>query len=124
MLGEMKTLALLQKANRWDPTVVSAQQVLDFATLGGARAIGLEKEIGSIEIGKRADLVVIEGKSANLWPLRAESLVAGIIYCANAGNVRSVLCAGRPLMLDREVLSLDEKDVLEESQKAASALFN
>jgi 5-methylthioadenosine/S-adenosylhomocysteine deaminase len=124
MLGEMKTLALLQKSNRWDPTVVSAQQVLDFATLGGARALGLEKEIGSIEIGKRADLVIIKGKSANLWPIRTESLVAGIVYCANAGNVRSVLCSGNPLMLDREVLSLDEGDVLEESKKAASELLD
>ena len=124
MLGEMKTLALLQKSNRWDPTVVSAQQVLDFATLGGARALGLEKEIGSIEIGKRADLVIIKGKSANLWPIRTESLVAGIVYCANAGNVRSVLCSGRPLMLDREVLSLDEETVLEGSEKAASELLD
>ena len=124
MLAEMKTLALLQKSNRWDPTVVSAQQVLDFATLGGARALGLEKEIGSIEIGKRADLVIIKGKSANLWPIRTESLVAGIVYCANAGNVRSVLCSGRPLMLDREVLSLDEETVLEGSEKAASELLD
>jgi len=124
MLAEMKTLALLQKSNRWDPTVVSAQQVLDFATLGGARALGLEKEIGSIEIGKRADLVIIKGKSANLWPIRTESLVAGIVYCANAGNVRSVLCSGRPLMLDREVLSLDEEAVLEGSKKAASELLD
>jgi len=124
MLGEMKTLALLQKSNRWDPTVVSAQQVLDFATLGGARALGLEKEIGSIEIGKRADLVIIKGKSANLWPIRTESLVAGIVYCANAGNVRSVLCSGRLLMLDREVLSLDEEAVLEGSKKAASELLD
>jgi 5-methylthioadenosine/S-adenosylhomocysteine deaminase len=123
MLGEMKTLALLQKANRWDPTVVSAQQALDFATLGGARAIGLEREIGSIEVGKRADLVVIEGKSANIWPLREQSLVAGIVYCANAGNVKSVVCSGRPLMLDREVLSLDAEEVLEESKNAMSGLL-
>ncbi len=124
MLGEMKTLALLQKANRWDPTVVSAQQALDFATLGGARAIGLEKEIGSIEVGKRADLAIIEGKSANIWPLRKERLVAGIVYCANAGNVKSVICSGRPLMLDRKVLSLDEGDVLEESNEAMSRLLD
>jgi 5-methylthioadenosine/S-adenosylhomocysteine deaminase len=123
MLAEMKTLALLQKANRWDPTVVSAQQALDFATLGGARAIGLEREIGSIEVGKKADLVLIEGKSANIWPLREQSLVAGIVYCANAGNVKSVICSGRPLMLDRKVLSLDEEEVLEESKRAMSGLL-
>ena len=124
MIGEMKTLALLQKANRWDPTVVSAQQALDFATLGGARAIGLEKEIGSIEVGKRADLAIIDGKSANIWPLRKESLVAGIIYCVNAGNVKSVICSGRPLMLERKVLSLDEEEVLEESNEAMSRLLD
>jgi len=123
MLGEMKTLALLQKANRWDPMVVTAQQALDFATLGGARAIGLDKEIGSIEIGKRADLAILEGKSANLWPLRIESLVASIVYCANAGNVKSVICAGKPLMLERKVLSLNEEEVLEESRKAMSSLL-
>jgi 5-methylthioadenosine/S-adenosylhomocysteine deaminase len=119
----MKTLALLQKSNRWDPTVVSAQQALDFATLGGARALGLEKEIGSIEVGKRADLVIIEGRSANIWPLRKESLVAGIVYCANAGNVKSVICSGKPVMLERKVLSLNEEQVLEESNKAMSGLL-
>ncbi|MDD1742990.1 MAG: amidohydrolase family protein [Methanomassiliicoccales archaeon] len=123
MLGEMKTLALLQKANRWDPTVLTAQQALDFATLGGARAIGLDKEIGSIEIGKRADLAILEGKSANLWPLRMESLVASIVYCANAGNVKSVICAGKLLMLERKVLSLNEAEVLEESRNAMSSLL-
>ncbi|HXZ24180.1 MAG TPA: amidohydrolase family protein [Methanomassiliicoccales archaeon] len=122
MFGEMKTLALLQKSNRWDPTVVSAQAALDFATIGGAKAIGLEDELGSLEVGKRADLVLIDTRAANVAPMTAESAVSSLVYSTNAGNVRGVVCAGRILMRDRRVLTLNEREVVETASVAAQDL--
>ena len=124
MFGEMKTLALLQKSNRWDATVVSAQQALDFATLGGARAIGLQSEIGSIEVGKRADLVLLRSQAPNLCPVTPENVVSGVVYSAHAGNVRTVICDGKILMLDRQVLTLPEAQVALEAEEAASDLLD
>jgi 5-methylthioadenosine/S-adenosylhomocysteine deaminase len=123
MLSEMKFLALLQKANRWDPTVVTAQQALDFATLNGARAIGLAGEIGSIEVGKKADLVLLDGRAANLRPLRPENLVSNIVYSANAGNVKTSICGGQVLMRDWKVLTLDEEKVLSQAESGARELM-
>jgi len=123
MLGEMKTLALLQKSNRWDPTVVRAQQALDFATLNGARAIGLGDVLGSIEAGKLADLVILDGKAPNLRPMLPEHIVSNIVYSANAGNVKTTICEGQVLMRDRHVLSLRESEVLDAAEATAFELL-
>jgi 5-methylthioadenosine/S-adenosylhomocysteine deaminase len=123
MLSEMKFLALLQKSNRWDPTVVRAQQALDFATLNGARAIGMQDALGSIEVGKKADLVILDGRAVNLRPLRPENLVSNIVYSANAGNVKTSICGGQVLMRDRQVLTLDEDRVLTDSEAVARELM-
>ena len=95
MFGEMKTLSLLQKASRWDPTVLPSQQVLDFATLGGAKALGLSDQIGSIEVGKRADLVILDGRSPSLRPMLPETIVSNIVYSAGRGDVKTVICDGQ-----------------------------
>lgn len=113
MFGEIKTLGLLQKSSRWDPSILKAQQLLDFATIGGAKAVGLESSIGSIEIGKKADLVIMDGKSPNLNPLRRENVVSNVVYSSSCQNVKSVLCDGRLLMKDREVLTLAEGKVVD-----------
>ncbi|HVO77896.1 MAG TPA: amidohydrolase family protein [Methanomassiliicoccales archaeon] len=123
MFGEMKTLALLQKSNRWDATVVSAQQALDFATIGGARAIGLEDQLGSIEAGKRADLVLLEAKAPNLVPVTKESAVSNVVYSANAGNVRTVLCDGKVIVRDRRSTLVSEDQVAESASLAALDLL-
>jgi 5-methylthioadenosine/S-adenosylhomocysteine deaminase len=117
MFGEMKVLSLLQKASRWDPTVLPAQQVLDFATVNAAKAIGMPK-LGSIEVGKMADLVVLDGRAPNLRPLTLRNAVSNIVYSANAGNVKSVMCDGKIVMKDWKILSMDEKAVVDESEDA------
>ena len=123
MLGEMKTLALLQKSNRWDPTVVGAQQALDFATRNGARAIGLGEALGSIEPGKTADIIILDGSSPSLRPMLPKNIVANIVYSANAGDVRTTICDGRVLMRDRKVLSLDVEKVLASAEEAGRELL-
>ena len=117
MFAEMKTLGLLQKSSRWDATVTPAQQLLDMATLGGAKAIGMKDYLGSIEPGKFADLVVLDGKSPNLRPLIPENLVSNIVYSGNALNTKTVICQGDVLMEDRRVLTMDAEKVMDESEE-------
>jgi 5-methylthioadenosine/S-adenosylhomocysteine deaminase len=123
MFGEMKTLALLQKSNRWDPTVVKAQQALDFATRNGARAIGMGHSLGSIEPGKLADIVILDGSSPNLRPMLPNNVVANIVYSANAGNVKTTICDGRVIMRDRKVLSMDAGRILSDAEEAGRELL-
>jgi len=123
MLGEMKTLSLFQKASRWDPSVLPAQQVLDMATVNGARALHMQDDIGSIEVGKKADIVILDGRAANLRPLRLDTIVSNIVYSSHAPNVKTVLCDGRVVMRDRVVTTVDEEAVLREAEEAAQILL-
>lgn len=122
MFGEMKTLALLQKSSRWDPTVVRAQDALDFATVNAAHALGLAEEIGSIEVGKRADIVIMDSRSPALRPMTLENVVSNIVYSAGRGDVRSVLCFGQIVVEDRVPLTLDIDQVIEEGQRSMSVI--
>ncbi len=118
MFAEMKTLGLLQKSSRWDATVTPAQSLLDMATIGGAKAAGMGGRTGSIEKGKLADLIVLDGKAPNLRPLLPQNMVSNIVYSGNALNVKTVMCQGDLLMHDREVLSMDEAQVLSKAEDA------
>ncbi|MHC1709991.1 MAG: amidohydrolase family protein [Methanomassiliicoccales archaeon] len=122
MFGEMKTLALLQKSSRWDPTVVKAQEALDFATVNAAKAIGLQKEIGSIEVGKRADIVIMDSCSPALRPLTLDNAVSNVVYSAGRGDVKTVLCFGDIVVKDRIPQKLDMDSVIEDAQKAMAAI--
>jgi 5-methylthioadenosine/S-adenosylhomocysteine deaminase len=123
MFGEMKVLALLQKSNRWDPTVVRAQQALDFATCNGAKAIGLGNVLGSIEAGKMADIVILDGASPNLRPKLPSNIVANIVYAGNPGDVKTTICDGQVLMRDRRFLTLDVERVLADAEIAGRELL-
>jgi 5-methylthioadenosine/S-adenosylhomocysteine deaminase len=118
MFGEMKTLALLQKSSRWDPTVVTAQQALDFATVNAAKSIGMGSELGSIEVGKRADVVIMDHRALGLLPLTIENAVSNLVYAAGRNDVRSVICDGKLVVKDRRPLTLDREKVIREGQKA------
>jgi 5-methylthioadenosine/S-adenosylhomocysteine deaminase len=90
------------------------------ATIYGARALGLEKEIGSLEVGKRADLVVVSTDSARMTPLY--NPISHLVYAARGEDVRTVMVNGRMLMRDRKMLTLDEPAVLAEGRKFADAV--
>ncbi|MCL2712961.1 MAG: amidohydrolase family protein [Methanomassiliicoccaceae archaeon] len=124
MFAEMKILGLLQKSSRWDPTVTNAQTLLDIATINGAKAIGMEKEIGSLEPGKYADIVILNGKSPDLRPLSEENIISNIVYSASSGNVKTVLCQGDIVMKDRKITTLNERKVLDASEDAYRYLCN
>ena len=112
---EMRAAALIQKP-RLGPESLPAAQVLELATLGGARALGLETEIGSIEVGKRADLVVLDLEGMHTQPAEAD-LISRIVYSARASDVRHVLVDGRVVVRDG-VLKTAE---VEEIRRAANA---
>lgn len=122
MISEMKILGLLQKSSRWDPTVTPAQQLLDFATINGARAIGMEKSLGSIEVGKFADLVILDGKAPNIRPLTRENMVANLVYSASSANVKTVMCQGDVVLRDRKVMTMDAGAIISEAEDHWSAL--
>jgi 5-methylthioadenosine/S-adenosylhomocysteine deaminase len=120
MFEAMRFAALLHKVNTGDPRVVPATTALEMATISGARTLGLEKHIGSLEVGKRADLVVVSTDSARLTPLY--NPISHLVYAARGEDVRTVMVNGRVLMRDRKMLTLDEPAVLAEGRKFADAV--
>lgn len=111
MWEEMDTAAKLHKVISGDPKVMSAEQALELATIGGARALHLEKEIGSIEKGKRADLVLVDRDALNQIPLY--NVYSDLVYATKASDVETVIINGKIVMRDRHLLTLDEAAIKE-----------
>jgi 5-methylthioadenosine/S-adenosylhomocysteine deaminase len=114
MFEEVLTAALLAKHVSGDPTSAPAPRVLEMATLGGARALGLEDRLGSLERGKRADLIVVDASAARLHPMYEP--VSHLVYAAKGADVRHSVIEGRVVMRDRKLLTLDEAAVLAEAE--------
>jgi 5-methylthioadenosine/S-adenosylhomocysteine deaminase len=97
-----------------DPKVISAQEAFEMATIRGAQALHLDREIGSIEIGKRADFVIVEGDDLNQIPLY--NIYSDLVYATKAWDVLTVVINGRPVMRDRKLLTLDETAIKESAR--------
>jgi 5-methylthioadenosine/S-adenosylhomocysteine deaminase len=106
MWEEMDTVAKLHKVFSGDPKIISAEEAFELATIRGAQALHLEKEIGSIEEGKRADLVIVECDSLNQIPLY--NVYSDLVYATKANDVETVIINGKIVMRDRRLLTLDE----------------
>jgi 5-methylthioadenosine/S-adenosylhomocysteine deaminase len=117
---EMRLAALLPKP-RLGPTSMPAQSVLEMATLGGARALGLEKEIGSLEVGKRADIVLLDLRSAHSVPAGPD-LYGQIVYSATAANVRTVMVEGRVLVENGALTEIDLPALLAHAESEAGRI--
>jgi 5-methylthioadenosine/S-adenosylhomocysteine deaminase len=122
LLEEMKIAALLQKVNTMNPTVLAAEEVFKMSTINGASALGLENEIGTIDLGKKADIVLVNMKTAHLTPFR--NPISHLVYSANGGDVDTVICNGEILMRNRELLTLDETMILEIAENASEDLLS
>src|ERR1700741_234936 len=109
MWEEMDTVAKVHKGFSGDPKVISAQEAFELATIRGAQALHLEKEIGSLETGKRADLLVIERDSLNQIPLY--NVYSDLVYATKAADVESVVINGRIVMRNRRLLTLNEATI-------------
>jgi len=117
MWEEMHLAALLQKVDRMDPEVMPANTVLTMATRGGAEAIGLGKSIGSLEVGKRADIIQVSFDDVHFIP--TYDVTSHLVYVADEKDVTSVVVDGRVLMKDKKILTIDTERVTREATELA-----
>jgi 5-methylthioadenosine/S-adenosylhomocysteine deaminase len=120
MIDEMWLAAIVQKGLRRDPTVLPAATVLEMATTAGAAALGMADVVGALEVGRRADLVVVDPLTANF--ATAADPVAALVTALKSENVEHVLCDGEWVLRDRRITTVDEAAVLAEAADRAAAL--
>ena len=121
LIEELKTTSLLQKVSTLDPKVLTSDEALAMGTIKGAETLGLESEIGSIEVGKKADIILIDTNSANMVP-DSSSLSSNIIYSANGSNVDTTICDGKILMENKKLVVLDEEEIYKKARQAIKEL--
>jgi len=120
MFEAMRQAAFLAKHATKDPTAVSAKTALDLATIGGARALGMERLIGSLEAGKRADLITVSMSASRQTPLYDP--ISHIVYTTRGDDVRTTIVNGKILMKDRQVRTLDRAAVLADANRLAATV--
>ena len=127
LFEEMKFASLIQKATRLDATVLPADQILRMATINGARALGLGDRIGSLEVGKQADLLLLDLAQPNLTPTEINAaggnLLWNLVFAADARNVAAVWVDGRQLIANGRATRVSEQAVITEAQQHGLALF-
>ena len=122
MLQEMRTCALLHKVNTMDPTTVPAYQALQMATANGARALKIDHQVGKLQPGKKADLILLGINEAHSIP--HYDLIANLVYSAQAGDVNTVIIDGRIIMQDRQIKTIDEREIIREAKLVAARLVD
>jgi 5-methylthioadenosine/S-adenosylhomocysteine deaminase len=120
MFTEMRLAALLQKTLR-GPEAVTALNVLQMATIGGAKALGLEREIGSLEVGKKADVILVRLEQLHSTP--HVDPVSSLVYSAQASDVETVIIDGQLLMRERKLITIEERETLEQANVERARLF-
>ncbi|MCU0520420.1 MAG: amidohydrolase [Anaerolineae bacterium] len=117
MLDELRTAALVHKGANGDPTLLPAEQAFALATTNGAQAVGLGDRLGSLEVGKLADLAILDLEAAHVTPLY--SIYSHLCYAVDKHDVRDVFIHGRQVMADRALLTLDEAEIKAEVRRIA-----
>jgi 5-methylthioadenosine/S-adenosylhomocysteine deaminase len=120
MLSVARAAAMLQKAPQLDAEAVTAEQIMEMLTLNGAAVLGLEQQTGSLEVGKRADIAVVDFNQPHLLP--GGRYLPKLIYSANGGDVKHTIIDGQVVMKDRMVLTMDESQVLQDAIAARQDL--
>lgn len=121
MFEEMRVCAYLQKLKYNDPTIIKAYDILKMATIEGAKVLGLENEIGSIELGKKADIILIDTNKPHLIP--ENDIATNLVYAANGADVDTVIINGKLIMHERKLLKLKEEKILENSRKIVNKVL-
>ncbi len=119
---EMKFASLLHKAQRWDAAVLPAQKCLDLATIDAAKCIGAEKDLGSIEPGKKADIVILDSTVAPTVPTTQSNVVANLVYASLGHSFRDTIVDGRFVMRGRKMVTIDEQKFVPKALAAAEKL--
>lgn len=120
MFREMDTAAKIHKVINLSPTVMSAPTVVKMATMGGAKILGLEKKIGSIEIGKEADIILVDMNKPHLTPLY--NGYSHLVYAVSGSDVKTSIIGGRIVMKDRKLLTIDVEQAINNVRTIASAI--
>jgi 5-methylthioadenosine/S-adenosylhomocysteine deaminase len=115
LFEEMDLAAKLQKVITMDPEVLPAKTAFTMATMGGARVLGMEKEIGSIEVGKRADVIAVRMDGPHSWPMF--NVYSQLVYALKASDVSDVVVNGKILVRDRKTLTLDKTKIQAEAER-------
>jgi cytosine/adenosine deaminase-related metal-dependent hydrolase len=121
LVREMRWASYLHKARTLNPTIMPAETVLEMATINGARALGWEREIGSLEAGKQADFVVFDLDKPHVTP--SSDPVSTIVYAATGTDVDTVVIAGKVVMQGGQVLTMDEERIVREAGERAKAVW-
>ena len=114
MFGEMDTAAKLHKFATGDPTALPAETVFRMATTYGARVLNQQDHIGSLDVGKKADIVLVETRRAGMTPLYRP--YSQLVYVTRGSDVRTVLVNGRIVVRDGEITTVDEDEVMEKAR--------
>ncbi|MDI6905832.1 MAG: amidohydrolase family protein, partial [Candidatus Bathyarchaeia archaeon] len=122
MFETMKFATLLQKSLYLDPTVLPAYEVLEMATINGAKALRLDEKIGSLEVYKKADVILIDLSKPHLKPLH--NIYASLVYSARGSDVDTVIVGGRVIMENMHVKTLDEQAVMEKAEDTSLDLLS
>jgi 5-methylthioadenosine/S-adenosylhomocysteine deaminase len=118
MFEAMRQASFLAKHATHDPTAVKAQDALDMATMGGARVLGMDKTIGSLEAGKHADLITVSTSAARQTPMYDP--VSHLVYVTRGDDVRTTIVNGKVLMSDRRLRTLDRESVIADANRLAA----
>ena len=121
LLREMKHAALLQPLRTLDAKAIRVEQVLEMATINGAKALMIDHMVGSIEPGKRADIIVIDFNKPHLKPFN--NPLSHLVYSATGYDVKHTIIDGKLVMFNGKVLTLNEEEILKEADKAAYSLY-
>lgn len=121
MFEEMKSTAYLQKVTYKNATVITAYDVLQMATINGAKTLGIENEVGSLEVGKKADIIIIDLNKSHLCPVH--DIYSTLVYSANGSDVETVIVDGNILMENRKILDVDETEIISKCNDIVKRLF-
>ncbi|MDN5312066.1 MAG: 5-methylthioadenosine/S-adenosylhomocysteine deaminase [Thermoanaerobacteraceae bacterium] len=121
MFEEINLAAIINKSVNHDATSIPAITAIKMATVNGAKALGLEKEIASIEVGKKADLIIIDTQKPHFYP--RHNIISAVAYSAQASDVKTVIVDGKIVMEDYEIKTIDTERIMFETEKAAKDLM-
>lgn len=127
LFEEMKFASLLQKVTHLDATVMTAEQTIRLATIGGAKSIGMGDELGSLEAGKKADIVVLDMNKLHLAPHivgKYENYAPNVVHSANASDVWMTICNGEIVVRDHELVNVNADEMIQEYTEATLKLID
>lgn len=126
LLRDLKTGVLIQKYANKDATFLTAREALRLITINGAKALGIDDKIGSIEKGKKADIIALDMEAPNINPLHEKllkNIYSAVVYSASGLNVSDVIVNGEILMLDKEIKKLDRQEIIKNAKKSSDYLM-